>query len=462
MPPIGQGKFMMAPQDDVPPITALLAGFAGGMRLNSLDLKVVAAGQRCLLDWLGCVIAGNADPFQRPLLEYARKCGGAPEASLLGTGEPGGAEIAALVNGSAAHLHDYDDTYLRMYGHPSAAPIAAAFAAAERSGCDGSDLLAAVVGGVEITCRLGRMLGYEAYQHGFTPASQTGVFGAAAAACIAAGVPEDHIHTALGLAGAMASGLHCNGMYSAGLVQIGAAAASGVRCVDLAQFGASANPSVIECRSGYAQSRTQAPIWDATIGDQNAHYEMLDIMFKFHAACGGAQAAIAASAAHAARPSFDSDALSAIDVVVSPGVKRLCRIHTPRSGAEAKLSLPFAVAAGLAGIDTSSIAAYSEHSIDLPVIRRLMAMTEVRASDDIPEWETSVTLRDRSGRAVTEEARADSLERDDAKLWRMLADKFGKLVGPVIGDERAGKIIDAVAQRRSAREIAVLACARPA
>lgn len=60
--------------------------------------------------------------------------------------------------------------------------------------------------GYEITCRVGRELGFEAYHRGFHNTSTAGIFGAVAAIAALRRLPAETIDMAFGLAGSKAAG----------------------------------------------------------------------------------------------------------------------------------------------------------------------------------------------------------------------------------------------------------------
>jgi 2-methylcitrate dehydratase PrpD len=66
------------------------------------------------------------------------------------------AQHAALINGIASHVHDYDDTHLDTIIHPTGPVASALLAAAEwRKGVSGQDFIAALVAGIEAECKVG-------------------------------------------------------------------------------------------------------------------------------------------------------------------------------------------------------------------------------------------------------------------------------------------------------------------
>ena len=62
---------------------------------------------------------------------------------------------AALIQGTAAHAAEIDDSFRDAMVHPGAATIAAALAAAQSVGANGSAFLRGVVLGYEVSTRIG-------------------------------------------------------------------------------------------------------------------------------------------------------------------------------------------------------------------------------------------------------------------------------------------------------------------
>ena len=106
---------------------------------------------------------------------------------------------AALLNGALAHSLDFDDTHAAGSLHPGAPVIPAALAAGEMAGASGADVLAGIVAGYEVTCRVALALpAGEHYDRGFHPTATCGAFGAAAAAARVFGLSAEQVEGALG------------------------------------------------------------------------------------------------------------------------------------------------------------------------------------------------------------------------------------------------------------------------
>jgi 2-methylcitrate dehydratase PrpD len=98
----------------------------------------VTAGQ-CLLDWLGCTLAGSIEPLARILRdEFEDKPG---IAAVIGADLRVRARAAALINGATGHALDFDDSSLWGGGHITGVAASAALALAEQLGASGADLM---------------------------------------------------------------------------------------------------------------------------------------------------------------------------------------------------------------------------------------------------------------------------------------------------------------------------------
>jgi 2-methylcitrate dehydratase PrpD len=94
-------------------VSGALAAFASGIRAENLPEDVAHQAARCLVDWFGCTIAGAATPESGRVRATIRAMDpdGSRAAGIVGTRERSTAGQAALANGIAAHVLDFDDTF---------------------------------------------------------------------------------------------------------------------------------------------------------------------------------------------------------------------------------------------------------------------------------------------------------------------------------------------------------------
>src|SRR5580693_1298711 len=118
---------------------------------------------------------------------------GSGQASLLGRKERLDVLNAALMNGIASHIFDYDDTHLKTIIHPAGPVASAILALSEYRPVSGRDFMHALILGVEVECRIGNSVYPAHYDIGWHITGTVGVFGSAAAAGKLLGITEQQM-----------------------------------------------------------------------------------------------------------------------------------------------------------------------------------------------------------------------------------------------------------------------------
>jgi 2-methylcitrate dehydratase PrpD len=100
----------------------------GRLSPDEIPAEAGMAARQCILDWLGCALAGSTEPLSGLLrAEFAVEDG---PATLIGGSQRTSAKTAALINGAAGHALDFDDTNLVGGLHATGAGLPAALALA--------------------------------------------------------------------------------------------------------------------------------------------------------------------------------------------------------------------------------------------------------------------------------------------------------------------------------------------
>jgi 2-methylcitrate dehydratase PrpD len=107
-----------------------------------------------LRDVLGCILAGAGEEVPRRAARAVARWGHGA-AHVIGGGPGLPAPWAALVNGAAAHVLDYDDTFEPLSGHATAVLVPAILALGEELDSTGPDLVEALVVGLEAMACVG-------------------------------------------------------------------------------------------------------------------------------------------------------------------------------------------------------------------------------------------------------------------------------------------------------------------
>ena len=393
-------------------LTATLADFAVRTRTSEVPGDVSRVARQCLLDWIGCTLAGSSDPIADILIAEIEAQGGYPISTIIGRGRKAAPAQAALVNGTVSHVLDFDDVHHALNGHPSAPVIPAVLAVAEQVDAGGEDVIAAIAVAMEVECRIGAMLGPSHHRRGFNPAGTAGTFGAAVGAGRLLGLSAVEMATALGLAGAQAASMQSMVRTMAMPLHSGKAAANGILAASLARRGMSASLSCLEGPQSYPAMTSDRPDATAALDRLGDRWIMLDTVFKYHVACYGAHPAIEATRAIVDKHGVRGDQVAKASVRVSSFIQRLCNISEPADPIGMKFSLPQNVAMVLNGLDTGAIATYSPQTLadaELSALRRAIV---VQGDDTFADWRTCVDVNLHDGRQFACDIRLDQPCRD--------------------------------------------------
>lgn len=438
-------------------LTAALAQRAAELDYDDLPTPIRELARQCVLDYLGCAIAGAGDPLVRMLLDEMMEGGGAAQASVIGHHERLPALAAALVNGAAGHALDYDDVNLAMPGHPSVAILPGLLALAELKGSSGQEVITAFVAGYEIACRIGMALQPGHYALGFHSTATVGSFGAAVACARLLGLGAEATATALGIAGTQAAGLKSQFGTMCKPFHAGKAAENGLLAARLAIRGFSSRADLLECEQGFAATHGPDFSPEAALVTPEKGYHLFANLFKYHAACYMTHAPIECARAVRRADGRSPEKIGAITLRLDAGCDRICNIAAPVDGLQSKFSLRQTVAMALAGIDTAGLDAYSEKNACDPELIRLRELVALDFREGWPSTlaEIEVTLAD--GKRVAARHDAGIPAADIAEQGERLAAKFDVLVEPVLGAPRTRELRKMVSELDGLSEIGSLA-----
>ena len=255
-------------------ITGPLADYAMSLRFDQLPQRTVEIAKHCLLDWIGVTIAGRPEPLTGMLIDQAMAEGGAPQATLIGDGRKVSAGQAALINGTASHALDFDDVQQRFHGHPTAPVAPVILALAEQSGASGRDVMAALVAGIEVECRINVFMGDSHYERGWHSTATNGTFGAAVGAAHMMGFDGSRCALAMGVAGTQAAGLRSMFGTMCKPLHAGKAAANGLFAAQIVSRGFTSRPDVLERPMGFGDTQSDGTDIAAALDDIGRRYEI--------------------------------------------------------------------------------------------------------------------------------------------------------------------------------------------
>ena len=449
-------------------ITKTLSEFSANIQLDRLPPEVVERARYLVLDLVGNMVRARVDAESTPPLFAAAKALGLDHGDCAVFGEARGWSPAgaALLNGALAHSLDFDDTHAAGSLHPGAPVIPAALVAGEMAGATGAEVLAAIVAGYEVTCRVALALPAGAhYQRGFHPTATCGAFGAAAAAGRIFGLSGDEIASAMGIALSQSAGslqFLANGAWTKRF-QVGWAAMAGLTAATLAREGFKGAAFALEGKAGFLAAYAPAPIPERAVEDLGVVFELMKTAVKPYPSCRYGHAGIDAMLALRAEHKFKPEEIEGITYgtsrsgMILVGEPREKRID-PQNVVDGQFSGPFVLATALA---TGAMGWDSYAELQNPVIRALLP--KVMCEDD-PEIEREfpanmsgkVTVRAR-GQVFTKTVVVPKGEPDNFLSEAELKAKFAGLVDSVLGVERSTALANAALAIDTCNDVGSLA-----
>ena len=189
------------------PYSQALGRFVGGLELANVPSAVVEKAKLVFLDTLGIALASSTMDFGGMVTRIARKLGGAPQSTVIGSNHKVAAANAVIANGTLAHGLDYDDTLEEAIVHTGACAWMTALAVGEEVNANGRAVLEAAIAGTEVLCKVGLVAPGKFHARGFHPTAICSTFGAAAAAGKLYGLMASQWSDAFGICGSQSSGI---------------------------------------------------------------------------------------------------------------------------------------------------------------------------------------------------------------------------------------------------------------
>jgi 2-methylcitrate dehydratase PrpD len=383
-------------------VSARLAEWGAGLGCGDVPVAMAAKTEAILVDVVGLCLAARKTDYVASVLQAAER--GAHVA--IGHAARLTAADAALLNGTAAHGEDYDDTFEGGPVHSGAVIVPAVLAAAERERLPGERILLGMAAGMEVLCRLGLVAPKAIHKAGFHPTAVLGSLASAFAVGVATGADARALRDGLGIAGSTASGIIeylGDGSWTKRM-HAGWAAQSGLRAAAMGRSGFFGPAKVLEGEHGFfkAFAPSVQPMFEKLFDGLGERWVAETITFKPYP-CGTMVQPYIDCARKLSADGLPLDEIAAIHCRTSEGyVHRLWepldQKRNPPTSYAAKFSVPFGIALGLvrgaAGLADFSDEAIADRAL-LEVSRRVSY--EIDPDDPYPARFTGhiqVTLRD--------------------------------------------------------------------
>ena len=384
--------------------TEVVATFVARPRAASPHTGALA---RTLVDTVAVAIAGLATEETELLLDWLVEERAPGPATVWGSDLTLAPSQAALVNGMAAHVLDWDDAVPGIPFHPGAVMIPALLAQLAVEDAPGERLVAAYDVGQAVSRAVSEVLPIsDHYGRGWHNTSTTGRLAGTAAVAHLAGLDVDHTRHALGLIASTAAGSLANFGTMTKSLHAGMAARDAVMAVSLARRGFTANTTQLEDRRGFFRMYGETtPELLATLGERLDRWESAwvdDWALKRYPSCYATHRAI--DGALELRDQIDDPAQVTAITVSQPYAPTSPLLDLlPDTGLEGKFSLQYTVARAVAS-GRVELADFTDERVQDPGVRRLFDLIEIdnRHAEIVGAGggHTSVTIRLADGREL--------------------------------------------------------------
>src|ERR1700742_4714362 len=436
-------------------VTAELAQFTADIRLDRLPADVVTRAHFLVLDLVGNIVRARHDAESTASFLAATRAMGmaAGNSGVFGDAARYTPAGAAFLNGALAHSLDFDDTHAAGSLHPGAPVIPAALAAGERVGAAGADVLAAIIAGYEITCRVALALpAGEHYGRGFHPTATCGAFGAAAAAARVFGLEADGVARAFGTVLSQAAGslqFLANGAWTKRF-QVGWAAVNGLMAATLVREGFKGASDALEGKHGFMRAYAPNPNPERAVQDLGQVWELMNTAVKPYPSCRYGHAGIDAALALRAANDIKPDEITAVRLglpksgmllIGAPAAKKA----TPQNVVDGQFSGPFVISAALAtgamGWDSYGLLADATVRSLLP---KVACVFDPEIEAEFPTNMSGKLTIEARGRSFEQKVVVPKGEPSNFLTETELRAKFAGLTDAILGAERAASLASAV------------------
>lgn len=416
-----------------------LAAQAAGMALDRVPAEVARQAKLCILDTVGCMLAGTRTEEAQLALACEPDSGDA-SVTVPGTPHRRGLREGMRINGYLGDVLELNDL---IGGHASIGNVAAVLALGEQLGAPGARVLEATVRGIETTARV-----YDAVypslrrytEMALVPVGIPSSIGAAAAAAHLLGLGVGQTLHALSIAGAMAGWCPAEVIFGDGgtfkPMLFGAQPAdTGVTAALYARAGMTGPPALLDSKLGYFATASTQGAFDAAAWQDR--WALEEPRRKLHACCGYLHAP--ADAMGRLRLALGEQALSTsrITVRVAPYVADVvAKDRLPVSANDARFHLQYCLALVACGADV----VLPEHSIALAqqlqrsAVREAMARITVVQDPALAHYHHSaVQATDAGGRSHAQALSSPRGSPQQPLSEQALVQKFHALADPVLG-----------------------------
>ncbi|WP_417426786.1 MmgE/PrpD family protein [Hoeflea sp.] len=419
-------------------LTVELAGFLSSLRIEDIPERARAAARIGMTDCLGTIVAGAREPAPRMVATLVSETGRNDFAVEIPGGRHLDAADAALVNGTAAHVLDFDDVALA--GHPSAVLTPVILALGQSIGSSGQTAVRAYCAGYEVWAQMQLLEPGQLHDRGFHPTAILGAIASAAAAAVMLDLDCVQSANALAISASMAAGLAANFGSMTKSFQVGRSSQAGIQAAVLAKQGFTASTDALEHPRGFLNAFSPSGKTRTTLEKplgQQWRLEEMGVNIKRHPTCYATHRAIDAMLDLVAAHDLVARSVAEIHVRIGATQQRMLRNSRPQTGLEAKFSMEFAMTAALLA-GRVGLAELSDQFVRRQDVQACFGTVRVTTTDEKMPGDETFSPRDTVRVVLADGSSLDHPGITHAK---------GSWQNPLSRQEQYAKFFDCVASR---------------
>lgn len=350
-----------------------------------IDESTIDTVWPCILDYLGCAIAGSY-MMQDEIKELDTKLGGTGDIPIIGCKRKRNLLAATLINGMEAHIAELDDGYRYGMLHPGTPVLSALLTAASVGSIkDGRAFIKGIIMGYEIACRLAEAIQPGHKLKGYHATATCGTVSSAIAVGIAADYTRQELLQTLSAAVTSASGVleMIDAPSQLKPYNVGRAALNGYISAEVGRSGLLGPRDPLGGDRGFFKSMADDVNLEVLFAEEPG-YKFQQRYMKAYAACRHCHPAIEAALMLVDAYGFREQEVRSIDVHTYKLAIYGHDQHCVSSVSAAKMSTPFSVAAAIV-TGSAGLEAFTEENVQNEDIQSLALKVQVLEDKQLTE-----------------------------------------------------------------------------
>lgn len=437
--------------------TRELATFVSRLEYKQLPVGITVRVKDILLDTIASALAGHDASETPKVIELAREIAASSESSVIGGGRLSMAG-ATLVNGYLTTAVTVCDIHRPSSCHVTPEVVAPALVTAEAQGSTGRDLIAAVVGGLETTTRVGLALDPAPFRaRGWHAPGVTGPFGSAAAVGRLLRLDPDRQCMAFGIAGSQSAGTYAQLGTNTIKFQQSRGALSGLLSARLAAHDFSAAGEIlIHPDGGLFSAYAEGGKPERVVTGLGEDWELMRISLRAWPVAVHLQPVVTGLLKAVREYDLRPESIATVRVAVSPTAYRMHGTVKWDDRFRARLSTPYVTAVVLHDRGCWLEQFTTERVRDAALNRFIAQKLTVVSDPELIDGTTSIEITDRDGTVLREHVISAKGEPDNPLSHDEIADKLRSARQGVISEAAAEHAIELVTDLENLANVAQL------